>query len=90
MPRPRTAKLFGDGASQAVRLPAEFRFPGDEVFVSRDVATGDVVLSQGPSPARTWHDFFALLGETEVPSDFMASRPMNLGADDRILLEEEC
>ena len=28
---PRTAKLFMNGRSQAVRLPSEFRFPGREV-----------------------------------------------------------
>ena len=29
------AKLFQNGRSQAVRLPLEFRFPGNEVRVSR-------------------------------------------------------
>ncbi|HEX9701860.1 MAG TPA: AbrB/MazE/SpoVT family DNA-binding domain-containing protein, partial [Rhodospirillales bacterium] len=43
---PRTAKLFKNGRSQAVRLPAEFRFEGQEVFVRRDAATGDVILSR--------------------------------------------
>jgi antitoxin VapB len=31
----RTAKLFTLGRSQAVRLPKEFRLPGNEVRVSR-------------------------------------------------------
>ena len=54
MDRPATAKLFCNGRSQAVRLPARFRFEGaDEVFVSR---VGDkVVLSAKPS---SWDDFF--------------------------------
>ncbi len=30
-----TAKLFSNGRSQAVRLPREFRFDGDEVFIKR-------------------------------------------------------
>jgi antitoxin VapB len=30
-----TAKLFMNGRSQAVRLPREFRFPGDQVRVRR-------------------------------------------------------
>lgn len=30
-----TAKLFKNGRSQAVRLPAEFRFEGDEVIIRR-------------------------------------------------------
>ena len=46
----RVAKLFKNGASQAVRLPAGFRFEGDEVYVTRDDATGDVVLSNRPGP----------------------------------------
>jgi antitoxin VapB len=41
----RTAKLFKNGRSQAVRLPAEFRFEGDEVQIRRDPDTGDVILS---------------------------------------------
>jgi len=29
------AKLFMNGKSQAVRLPKEFRFEGDEVFINK-------------------------------------------------------
>ena len=43
------AKLFITGGSQAVRLPAEFRFEGNEVDIRRDSTTGDVVLSR-PMP----------------------------------------
>ena len=42
----KTAKLFPTDPSQAVRLPAQFRFKGGEVFISRDPETGDVILSQ--------------------------------------------
>ncbi|MDY8110913.1 AbrB/MazE/SpoVT family DNA-binding domain-containing protein [Fulvimarina sp. 2208YS6-2-32] len=72
----RRAKLFKNGASQAVRLPAEFRFDSDEVFIRRDDATGDVVLSSKPG-ARAWADFFELMATIGVPDDFMAERPMN-------------
>lgn len=41
----QTAKLFKNGRSQAVRLPAEFRFEGEEVRIRRDPETGDVILS---------------------------------------------
>jgi antitoxin VapB len=34
------AKLFTTGGSQAVRLPAEFRFEGSEVDIRRDPVTG--------------------------------------------------
>ncbi len=36
-----TAKLFENGRSQAVRLPKECRFNGDEVMVNK---VGDVVI----------------------------------------------
>ncbi len=36
-----TAKLFENGRSQAVRLPKEYRFNGDEVKISK---IGDLVL----------------------------------------------
>ena len=36
-----TAKLFMTGRSQAVRLPKEYRFEGDEVLIKR---VGDAVV----------------------------------------------
>ena len=35
MAKENTAKLFSNGRSQAVRLPKEFRFPGDRVRIKR-------------------------------------------------------
>lgn len=66
--RTRTAKLFKVGRSQAVRLPMEFRFEGSEVFIRRDPATGEVILSQRPT---SWNGLFELYGKAEVPDDFM-------------------
>ena len=37
----QTAKLFQNGRSQAVRLPKEFQFKGDDVFIQK---LGDAVL----------------------------------------------
>jgi antitoxin VapB len=54
----KTAKLFTNGGSQAVRLPADFRFEGDQVYIRRDERTGDVILSS--RPGRNWADFVAL------------------------------
>lgn len=87
MPETRTAKLFRNGASQAVRLPAEFRFEGREVYATRDDQTGDVVLSTRPG-ARTWDEFFALLDTVDVPDDFLAERPMNASPRERDLFED--
>lgn len=67
----QTAKLFRNGRSQAVRLPADFRFPGSEVYVRRDPATGDVILSRRPD---SWQDFFDLVDGLDIPEDFMSDR----------------
>lgn len=72
----RVAKLFKNGASQAVRLPADFRFDSDKIYITRDETTGDVVLSTHPG-AKVWNEFFDLLRTIDVPADFMAERPMN-------------
>jgi antitoxin VapB len=68
---PRTAKLFLNGRSQAVRLPADLRFEGTEVFIRQDDATGDVVLSRRPE---SWDSFFKLRRDAKVPDEFMADR----------------
>lgn len=66
-----TAKLFRNGRSQAVRLPVDFRFPGTEVFIRRDPATGDVILSRRPD---SWDEFFELTARLDLPDDFLANR----------------
>ena len=72
----QTTRVFTNGNSQAVRLPKEFRFAGSEVFIRKDMATGDVVLSSRAASG-TWADFFALRANTRVPGDFLADRPLN-------------
>ncbi len=67
----RTAKLFKNGRSQAVRLPSEYRFSGSEVYIRRDPQTGDVILSRRPE---SWKDFFEMMKSIEVPDDFLADR----------------
>jgi antitoxin VapB len=73
----QTAKLFKYGRSQAVRLPAKFRFAGDEVLIRRDPLTGDVILSPRN---RTFEDWLKLrdrliaeapkeLEDFEIPRD---------------------
>jgi antitoxin VapB len=65
----QTAKLFTNGRSQAVRLPAAFRFEGKEVFIRKDEKTGDVILSEKPT---TWDGFFAARAAADVPDDFLS------------------
>ena len=53
----QTAKIFKSGGSQAVRLPASFRFDVDEVAIRRDALTGDVILSASRAPWTSWREF---------------------------------
>ena len=68
---PEVAKVFMSGRSQAVRLPAAFRFSEAEVCLRRDAATGDVVLSRRPGG---WDTFFELVATLDVPADFLSDR----------------
>ena len=51
-----TAKLFWSGRSQAVRLPKEFRFEGDEVRVRRH---GNAVILEPLAEDWSWLDSIA-------------------------------
>jgi antitoxin VapB len=74
------AKLFQNGRSQAVRLPAAYRFDASEVFIRRDPATGDVILSRKPA---TWDGFFSALKEADIPADFLDEAERAQVAQDR-------
>jgi antitoxin VapB len=68
----RIAKLFLNGRSQAVRLPADFRFEGTEVFIQKDPDNGNVILSRRPHSS--WQSFFKLRDQIGPPDDFMSER----------------
>lgn len=76
----QTAKLFMNGRSQAVRLPAAFRFDATEVFIRRDPVTGDVILSRRPL---NWDGYFAALAGVEMPAEFLEDRDRNQEVQDR-------
>ena len=76
----QVAKLFINGRSQAVRLPAAYRFDTKEVFIRQDPETGDVILSRKPA---TWDSFFAALKGADVPADFLGEKERNQGTQDR-------
>jgi antitoxin VapB len=63
----RTAKLFQNGQSQAVRLPREFRFNDNHVYIKKE---GNVVML---IPAKgSWQSLFNSL--SKFSDDFMADR----------------
>ena len=66
----QTAKIFTTGRSQAVRLPLEFRFDVAEVFIRRDPASGDVVLSRRPSD---WQGLLDAVAQNK-DDDFLIER----------------
>ena len=76
----QTAKLFTNGRSQAVRLPAAYRFDTKEVFIRQDPLTGDVILSRKPT---TWDGFFSALQAAEVPRDFLSEAERAQGSHHR-------
>ncbi len=77
------AKVFMSGRSQAVRIPAEFRFTVKELYIRR-IPGGDVILSPKP-PKKSLKEVYALLDEAGVPENFMDGRDMR-PAEDRELL----
>jgi len=93
----KKVKLFKNGASQAVRLPADFRFEGSEIYATRDPETGEVLLSTTPplEQGDQWGAFFALrdkLIDPEDPEviDYMSERPLNVNFDlSRVVHEDD-
>jgi len=70
MARLEKAKVFMSGRSQAVRIPAEFRFTTNEVYVRRDPKNGDLILSQAPNGLQEIFDAFDRLG---LPKDVFST-----------------
>jgi antitoxin VapB len=63
----RTAKVIKNGQSQAVRLPKEFRFQDDEVYIKK---SGNVVVLIPKS--NSWDSLLDSL--TKFSPDFLSER----------------
>lgn len=63
----QTAKIFMNGRSQAVRLPKEYRFDTDEVYISKQ---GQNIIISAKKP--TWDDFFD--SKSSFDDDFLKDR----------------
>ena len=70
----KTAKLFKNGQSQAVRLPKEFRFEGSSVFIQH--LGSYVVLVPKNDP---WRSMFE--ATKRFSDDFMAERDQGSQAE---------
>ncbi len=64
---PQIAKIFMNGRSQAVRLPKEYRFDTDEVYITKQ-GSSIVITEKKP----TWDDFFD--SKPVFDDDFLADR----------------
>jgi antitoxin VapB len=73
----RTAKIFMNNRSQAVRLPKEFQFTSREVFIRKE--GNDVILSPRPS------DWSAYLAEGPVASESFMNEVEDLPVQERML-----
>lgn len=63
----QTAKIFMNGRSQAVRLPKEYRFDTDEVYITKQ---GDNIILSAKKP--TWDEFFD--SKPAFDDDFLQER----------------
>ena len=72
---PRTAKVFMTNRSQAVRLPKEYQFETDEVFIRK--VGDDVILSPRP---RDWGSY---LESAPVASEAFMADVEDLPAQER-------
>jgi antitoxin VapB len=71
----RKAKIFKNNRSQAVRLPKEFQFKVDEVFIRKEGS--DIILSPRPT------DWSAYLSEGSVASESFMQDVDDLPAQER-------
>ena len=74
-----TAKVFPNGGSQAVRLPKEYQFATDEVYVNK---VGGVVMLFPRD--KGWEILVQSLDH--FTEDFMAERDQGEAAEDRTAL----
>jgi antitoxin VapB len=72
MSKTAKARVFMNGRSQHVTIPAEFRFKEKEVYIRRDPRNGDLILSRAPGG---WKELFAAIDEAGgFPGDFLEDR----------------
>jgi antitoxin VapB len=74
------AKIFWSGRSQAVRLPKDFRFPGEEVRIRRH---GSAVILEPLAEDWAWLDSIA----GKLDDDFVEAVREPAGTQERPALE---
>lgn len=78
MPDEQKTTVFMNGRSQAVRIPANLRLKGKQVYIRRDPHSGDLVLAE-TNRKRSLKDILDEFAREPFPSDFLEDR--NQGTD---------
>lgn len=65
---PTRAKIFTIDDDQTLRFPVDYGFNASEVYIRRDTATGDVILSSHPA---NWDGLFEALEAANFSEDFL-------------------
>jgi antitoxin VapB len=66
----RNARLFRNGRSQAVRIPKEFEFAGDEVTITQDEGRRLIIEAKTASQIRTFGNLLEWVREHGPIEDF--------------------
>jgi len=75
MAKAEKARVFMSGRSQAVRIPAEYRFRSSEVYIRRDPRSGEITLSERPQ-RQPLGEIFAMLDAAGGADELLRERDM--------------
>lgn len=67
------ARVFMNGRSQAVRIPAEYRFTSEQVYIRRNPQSGEIILSERPLQ-QSLTEIFALIDAAGGAEDLLKDR----------------
>ena len=69
-----TAKVFTTGNSQAIRLPKAFRVNVQEMWISRNDVSGEIILKPKDDDLRlrNLEKLFKMIADDPLPDDFLS------------------
>ena len=76
MPQIKKVKVFRSGRSQMVRIPAQYGFTADSVYVRHDPVSGSITLSEKPF-APSFQEIFRIFDEYGG-TDFQVERDRSM------------
>jgi antitoxin VapB len=78
-----TAKVFINGNSQAIRLPKAYRVDVEEMWISKNDMTGEIILKpkDDDKRLRKLNQLFQMIEEVPILDDFLPPRDNALAPD---------